>query len=299
MPKIPYTKVFLSYQEQINQLKKRGLHFADEEKASHLLQNISYYRLSGYWYPLLADKQKHLFKPDADFETAFAIYKFDKELRKLIISELEKIEVAIRVKMAYELSIEYGAFWITDENLFTSPALFNNTLAKIKDEYTRSDEEFIVSFKSKYSNPLPPSFILLEITSFGVLSRLFGNLKSSRTKRQIAASFGLSDNVFASWIHSIVYIRNVCAHHSRLWNRPLGIQPLFPKRTINSWLNNKEVCNNKIYYVLSMMVYLLNIVNPNHTFKQKLFALFDHYPNIDARAMGFPTDWQKENLWID
>lgn len=297
MNKVPYKKIFLSYREQIAQLKRRGLLIGNETKALHLLQNISYYRLSGYWYPLLANKEKHLFKPDADFETAFDIYKFDKELRKLIIAELEKIEVAIRVTMAYELSMAYGSLWIANEDLFANAKLYSNTLAKINDEYARSDEEFIVSFKSKYSDPLPPSFILLEITSFGTLSRIYGNLKSSKIKRQIAASFGLSDKVFASWLHSMVYIRNVCAHHSRLWNRPLGIQPLFPRKTAYVWLSDTEICNNRIYYILSMVIYFLNSINPKHSFKQKLENLFATYPNIDRTAMGFPADRNTELLW--
>jgi abortive infection bacteriophage resistance protein len=103
MAKVSYSKPFLSYADQIALLKSRGMKFSNENKALHLLKNISYYRFSGYWYPLLADKQNHVFKPDADFETAFSLYKFDRELRKLIIPELEKIEVAIRSKIAHVL----------------------------------------------------------------------------------------------------------------------------------------------------------------------------------------------------
>jgi abortive infection bacteriophage resistance protein len=111
MPKVLYGKPFLSYKAQIELLKSRGMLFADENKALHLLKKISYHRFSGYWYPLLADKQKFIFKPNATFETAFNLYKLDKELRKLIISELEKIEVAIRSEIAYIMSMTYGSFW--------------------------------------------------------------------------------------------------------------------------------------------------------------------------------------------
>jgi abortive infection bacteriophage resistance protein len=113
MAKIIYKKPFCSYQAQIDLLKSRGMQFANENKVLSLLENISYYRFSGYWYPLLADKQQHIFKPDTDFETAFNLYKFDRELRQLIISELEKIEVAVRSKMAYVLSMAYNSFWST------------------------------------------------------------------------------------------------------------------------------------------------------------------------------------------
>ena len=251
------------------------------------------------WYPLLADKQFHIFKANASFETAFSLYKFDTELRKSITSELEKIEVAIRSQMAYSLSTLYHSFWLEDETLFINVAKHQTTLAKVKDEILRSDEDFIISFKSKYSNSFPPAFITLEITSFGALSRLYENLIAGKAKREIAQSFGLADKVFTSWLHSFVYIRNMCAHHSRLWNRLLQIQPLFPRNTYHTWLSTKSVCNNKVFYILSMVVYFLNTVNPKHTFKQKLENLFLKYPNVDRAAVGFPADWRNELLWKD
>ena len=271
--------------------------FLDESKALRLLEYISYYRFSGYWYPLLADKQNHVFKPNADFETAFSLYKFDSKLRKLIISELEKIEIAVRSKMTHILSTAQNPFWIKDAALFSNQQVYGSTIDKIKEELDRSDEEFIIAFKSKYSNDFPPSFILLEITSFGALSRLYDNLKHGKSRKDIASMFGLSDKVFASWLHSFVYIRNVCAHHARIWNRWLRIQPLFPKNVPNIWLENKTTSNNRLYYVLSMIIYFLNTVNPEHSFKQKLNDLFEKYPNVDKRAMGFPVNWQDEPLW--
>lgn len=271
--------------------------FADETKALHLLGNISYYRFSGYWYPLLADKQNHIFKPNADFETAFNLYKFDREFRKLIISELEKIEVAVRSKMTYVMSLSYDSFWVEDLTLFSNPLVHQSTLNKIQEELSRSDEEFIIAFKSKYANTFPPSYILLEITSFGTLSQLYGNLTSGRAKRDIAKTFGLPDKVLESWLHSLVYIRNMCAHHARLWNRQVGIKPLFPRHTQNTWIDTNGISNRKMYYALSMIIYLLNVVNPNHTFKQKLEDLFVKYPNVDKTAMGFPNNWRNESLW--
>ena len=297
MSKVAYSKPFLSHQDQIFLLKSRGMLFNDEDKALHLLERIGYYRLSGYWYPLLADKQNHIFKIEANFETAFNLYKFDRELRKIISAEVEKIEVAVRSKMAYELSIGYNPFWIEDVNLFSSAINFQEILSKIGEEYLRSNEEFIQVFKSKYSNPLPPSYIILEITSFGTLSRLYRNLKSSKTKRNIAKSFALPDVVFDSWLHSLAHVRNMCAHHVRVWNSLIKIQPLPPRKPQNDWLTNTSISNNRVYYVLSMIIYFLNVINPNHTFKQKLNNLFLKYPNVDKAAMGFPANWDSEPIW--
>ncbi|GHV69345.1 CAAX amino protease [Bacteroidia bacterium] len=297
MTKIIYTKPFLILQEQLAQLKGRGLSFGDDVKALHLLKYISYYRLSGYWYPLLENKQPQVFKSGVTFETVFNLYKFDRELRKIIIGELEKIEIAVRTQMAYSLSIAHGSFWLENESLFVNSAKYRATWDKIRSEMQRSDEEFISAFATKYTNALPPSFITLEIVSFGTLSKLYENLKSDVVKREISQTFGLPDRVFISWLHGLVYTRNVCAHHARLWNRPLGIQPLFPRHTQNSWISTDGLDNKRMYYVLSIVLYFLNTINPKHTFKQKLENLFDKYPNVDQRAMGFPDDWKTEPLW--
>ncbi len=297
MAKIPYRKPATTYQQQLQQLQDRGLKIEDENKAIHLLENISYYRLSGYWYPLLSDKQNHTFKKDAQIETAFSLYCFDKDLRKLVLSELEKIEVAIRAKMIYILAQSHGAFWLTNPNLFSDPIKHAKTLVKIGNEYERSDEEFIKAFIDKYSDPLPPSWMTLEITSFGTLSFLYKNLKPGKDKRAIAHHFGISDSVMETWLHSIVYLRNLCAHHSRLWNRVLSIRPQHPNTPTKTWLKANNISNKKVYFMLCAIKYLLQTVNPKSSFAHKLRELFVKHPNADIAAMGFPADWGNEDLW--
>ncbi|GHT07324.1 hypothetical protein FACS189426_00390 [Bacteroidia bacterium] len=243
MTKALYTKPFLSLHGQMAQLKSRGMKFADEAKALHLLKNVGYYRFSGYWYPLLVNRETHVFKSGATFESAFNLYKFDRELRKLIIGELEKIEVAVRTQMTYSLSVAHGPFWLDDETLFANPVKYIATLDKINSEMRRSDEDFI------------------------------------------------------SWLHGLTYIRNICAHHARLWNRFLQVQPLFPRRMQHTWISIEGLSNRSMYYILSMIVYFLNTVNPKHTFRQKIGNLLRKYPNVDACAMGFPVGWYTEPLW--
>ncbi|MDD2963136.1 MAG: Abi family protein [Bacteroidales bacterium] len=307
MSKVPYSKTALTYEDQLRQLKLRGLIVEDQQKALHLLEVISYYRLSGYWYPLLSDKLNHRFKQNATFEAAFSIYKFDRELRLLVLRELEKIEVAIRAKMIYILSHRLTPFWYLDSSNFLSQHKHSSALEKMKAEYHRSDEEFVQSFRNKYSDPMPPSWMMFEVSSFGTLSTLYSNLKVFREKREIAKYFGLSDVVFSSWLHSIVYLRNICAHHTRLWNREMQIQPAIPRnssRPFIKYLNeiptetgHSMLLNNKVYFFLSMIIYLMESINLNHAIPGKFKALLAKYPNIDTQAMGFPVAWQKENLW--
>lgn len=295
MSKPSYKKAPLTLEDQINKLKERGLLFKNEEKAAHLLEVISYYRLSGYWYPLLEDKKEHLFKAGAEFEKAFNLYKFDRELRQMILCEIEKIEVAVRSKMIYELSHSFGPFWFQDSSLFNNSYKHGKTISKIGDELKRSDEEFIVEFNNKYSDEFPPSWMTLEVTSFGSLSMLYSNLKHK--KREVANYFGLSEKAFQSWPHSIVYVRNVCAHHSRLWNKEIRISPNRPKKTKHLWLNDLEIRNDKLFYFLSMIIYLLNTINSKHSFPQRFNDLLVRYPDSFPGAMGFKEGWRNEPLW--
>lgn len=297
MSKIPFNKPPLTYSQQLQLLKDRGLTIDNEERTLHLLESISYYRLSGYWYPLLQDKKNHIFKANTNFDTAFRLYCFDREFRKLVLAELEKIEVAVRAKMIYILSHKYGAFWFSKPSLFKNPVKHADSITKIGQEYDRSDEEFIKAFASRYSDPLPPSWISIEITSFGTLSTLYSNLLPGTEKRAIAHHFGVSDSVFQTWLHSIVYLRNICAHHSRLWNKSMSIRPQFPKNTMKQWIDMTNVQNNKTYFMLSMIQYLLQTVNPKSTFSSRLKLLLSKYDNVDVRAMNFPVNWESEPLW--
>jgi abortive infection bacteriophage resistance protein len=311
MAKAPYSKPALSYAGQLQQIKHRGLQVGNEARALHLLEYVSYFRLSGYWYPMLAiPKENHIFKPDSTFENAFELYCFDRKFRQLVMSELEKIEVGIRAKMIYILSHANGPFWFQNAKLFKDMGRHATSMAKLTHETSRSDEEFMKSFRLKYTDPFPPSWMMFETFSFGALSSMYTNLKPGRTKRSVAGYFGLNDTTFSSWIHSLTYIRNICAHHSRLWNRTLSISPQIPIGTARTFLNNLHlpnqipgeppVHNNKSsYFLCSMIIYLLNTVSPNHRFRTRLSDLFIQYPMVDRFAMGFPVNWANEFLWQD
>ncbi len=236
------------------------------------------------------------------------MYCFDRKLRSLILSELEKIEISIRAKMIYILEHGIGSYWFCNSGNFKNVVRFSKTIGKINSEVSRSDEDFIKDFKDKYSNPLPPSWMSFEVSSFGTLSMIYSNLKATSHKRSIANFYGLNERQFESWIHSLVYIRNVCAHHSRLWNKELQISPQKP-RVVNprtsrpfpypskDWIDTSCVDIKRLYMSISIIAYFLQTINPSNTFKNKLLDLFRTYPTINIGAMNFPPDWQVQPLW--
>lgn len=315
MRRSSYNKSSLSYQQQIDLLRQRGMEINNPQKTLHLLSHLSYYRLSGYWHALLKEpKSDHMFKESTTFEQAFKLYCFDRELRLLITNQIEKIEVSIRAILTYKCSIELGTFWLSNSSNFNSSInrrsgikRYDEVINRIGGEINRSKETFVIDYKEKYIETLPPGWITLEVCSFGNLSTIYSLLKNGHIKRKIAQEFQLPDSVFQTWLHSLVYVRNICAHHSRLWNKKLKIQPMSPRRPRQPWIEsfntidtrtgNEIDVKDKVYYSISMIQYLLNTINPNNTFKEKLSALFEKYPLIDKKAMGYTDTWNEEPLW--
>ena len=296
MAKTQYTDSSLSVDDQINLLKSRNLSFCDEEQAKHVLQNLSMFRMKGYLYPLQSDKVNHIYKNGAMFEHALELYRFDSDLRRLLFKRIEQIEVSVRTKFSEIMAGNSDHFW------YTVPANFKNAndhaglLNSIQRELNRSDDDQIVNFFNTYSNQWPPSWMAMEVSSFGTLSLLYKCVNAGSCKRDIANYYGLRDTVFESWIHSLVYVRNICGHHSRLWNRALRIQPVTPKRNLHPFVT-QPVRTNRVYYVMCIIKYLLNIIEPNNNFTSQVNWLFIEHPSVNKSAMNFPSNWEMESLW--
>lgn len=294
-----YTKQPLDYSQIIQQLKSRGLLFHDEAIAKNAFKVISYFRLANYLRTFEIPNSNHVFLPNSYFEDALHIYYFDKKLRALIFTAIQSIEIALRSKIIHHVSMRHGAFWFADDTICISKTAFQDNLAKIKKEIRRSKEDFIQEHFAKYDVPeVPPVWKTLEVTSFGVLSKLFYNLNDIKVKKKIAREFNLPQHIcLESWIRSIVVLRNCLAHHARIWNRRFSQMPAMPCNLRGNWIDTNHVRPVKLYVLLSCLAYLQDNIHPNNDFKIKLKELLAQYPHINLHAMGFPANWQKEPLW--
>ena len=298
-----FEKKATTIEEQIAQLRERGLTINNEGLAAHYLSHVSYYRLGEYWYSMQYDKEQHLFKENSKFEDVVALYSFDSELRILLFAVIEKIEISLRTKLIYHLSHEVDPWWFQNFDLFTDSKALVKTLANLEEELERTKDESIKNHNKKHKDDLrfPPCWKSLEQTSFGALSKLYGNLKHTvKSKDYIAAEFGAVNHTYLpSWLQSIAQIRNYCAHHSRLWNKNLPGNPKLLTTPPNNWIANVPTQGEfqKLYVHLCLMKYLLNIIQPENTFTDKLYSLFEKYPNVDPNALGMKPDWYNEPLW--
>ena len=246
-----------------------------------------------------ADKQTHQFKPGSTFENAVALYEFDNELRQLLFSAIQRIEVALRSKIIQHFSMRHGAFWFMQMDLHDSEHRFLENLNALDREVTRSKEDFIKEHFRNYDKPeFPPAWKTLELASLGTLSKLYYNFADKKTKKIIAREFNLPQHeVLESWMRSLAALRNHCAHHARIWNRFLNATPQLNARLRGLWINNYQVDANKLYATLCYIAYWLDSMERGDDFMGRLKALLNKYPSVDVAAMGFPQGWENEPLW--
>lgn len=328
---LAYSKPWVGYCDQLAQLRERGLIVTDEAAALNCLERIGYYRLSGYWFPfrertelccpLTAEGSPRFkkgmqdklvldtFKPGATFQHAVDLYVFDKRLRLLALDALERIEVALRVDIAHTLGRH-------DPFAYLEGSLLKDDFAKKLQPNTgltqhhqwlqnharliqRSKEHFIQHNKIKYGLPLA-IWVACEIWDFGALSHLFAGMKP-KDQDVISKKYGIAKGVvLASWLRSLAYLRNVCAHHSRLWNRNIVEQPKKPQHSEVSLFEGAWESPHTLarpFLLFCIMQHLLNTVHPNSTWWQRVRGHLLSFPelshlNLDLDGMGIVLGWE-------
>lgn len=300
-PKVPYTKPALTIAQQIAKLQGEGMVIADPALAQHCLQHISYYRLSAYWLFFEHPKGQAgpRFKPGTTFEEVVALYEFDRNLRLLVLDAVERVEVAIRGSWAYVLATKAGAHGYLNQPLYSNYHRFKGNRDKLDEETGRSKDTFILHYKAKYSGPKrPPVWMASELMSFGLLSRWYALLKDRGDRQAVSAPFTLDEKIFVPMVQHISTVRNICAHHGRLWNRKLKATLKLPKSNPPELANAlNRTANDKLYNTLAFLKYLLDQCDPTNTWGQRLI---DHMETLAAgreAAMGFPADWRDYQLW--
>lgn len=295
-----YTKPFVSITDQITSLQSRGLTFNNPIKAASYLSNISFYRLRAYTYPFQDNTDpNHPFIQKISFEEIIKLYVFDRQFRLFVLDAIEKIEVSMRTQIIYNWAQNHGSHWHCDASLYRNSAQFARDFVRLQTEVDRSQETFIEHYKNTYTNPVdPPSWMGLEVTSMGLLSLIFRNLKLGSEKKAVTKYYGLGKvDILENWMHAFSNIRNICAHHSRLWNRRLTAHITIPYNTTNLFITDKNILPYKIYAALACMKYILDTISPGNTFAKRLVELMKTCPLAQEKEMGFPKDWQKDPFW--
>jgi abortive infection bacteriophage resistance protein len=298
---VKYHKPSLSTSDLADLLLQRGLD-ADRNTLMERLEAVSYYRLSAYWFTFrCSGASEESLIPGTTLTEVWTRYTFDRQLRLLVMDAIERIEVAIRSQLVRHHASHTGPFGYLDRaNLpGMSASRHREFLGKIRKEASRSREDFVQHYFDKYSSEHDlPIWMACELMTFGHMLTLFRHTETA-TKQSIAASYGVADKVLESWLLTLNYIRNLCAHHARLWNRGLGTKnPTIPRaRKHPDWHAPVPIESDRLFGTLTIPQYMLTHVAPQSAWKERLLCLFDQYPSVPRRFMGFPDNWQESPLW--
>ena len=142
----------------------------------------------------------------------------------------------------------------------------------------------------------------MEIGSLGTLSKIFKNLSHQLPeKARISQEMGLNiHSELSSWLEAIVYLRNIIAHQSRLWSRNMV---KVPKHKLNNprhvWLSVpvQQTEKKKVFLNVSSLIYLCNVVTPNHRIKTKIINLLEADASMPIHKIGFIKGWRQHPLW--
>lgn len=294
-----YTKEAKSFDEQAEILLNRGL-IGDIDEITSFLSRVDYYSFSGYLYSF-RDFENDNFLSGTKFEKIKNIYQFDSKLRKLTFSYIEKIEIGVlRSQFVEKYTLEFGPFGYLNPLNYRLDDLndFDYFVDKIKNSVKNSQEQFVKLYYSKYDEENLPLWMVSNLVSMNVLSRML-EASPSRICKLISEEYKLNFNVLVSFLHSLTYIRNICAHHYYLWNRNISIKPTFPNKIENhpEFHMPEKISNNRYYAVLATLKYLMDFIEPNNTLVEEFDMLLREYPDVPIDKLGIPENWKLSKMF--
>ena len=276
----------LTVPEQIENLKQLNLQIDNESFAAQFLNHVSYFRFIKA-YSLGLKPRNGCYSDSVTFEHLVDLYEFNTEFRQLLFPQIEKIEVTLRCRLSNYFCVTYGVLGYQDLQNFSSSVFHHSFMQEAQNEIKRNRRApFIKNFQENYEDGVIPFYALVEIFSFGTLSKFFKNLKNP-DKKAIASTYQVAFPYLESWIESISYVRNICAHYGRLYNTKLTKKPKIYKED-----QVLGVSNERIFGVLCCMKHLLSEDASWGKFLYDMATLFQNHPKTDIKTMGFPQNWK-------
>lgn len=324
-----YVKPWRSFGEQVDLLAGRGVDVEPRPRTLALLRTVGHYRLSGYLYPFRGtqvdpatgrSRVLSTYEPGTSIAGVAEIVDFDRRLRLLVLDGVEWIEVALRVQVGSVLG-NRSAFAHLDPATFlpvfgdhqldpatgwrTRPSRHAEWLARVAGRRASSDEASVAHFRDRYDDQMP-IWALTEILELGHLSRLYQGLTDDLAA-EIADAFRTpTKRLMASWLASVNYVRNVAAHHARLFNRKLQHAPGRPRPGAVPLLDHLRADDHPkgafgVYNALAVIAYLLRAVDAHDEWVDRAVALlrsFPATPPLPVSVIGVPDSWSEQALWL-
>jgi len=277
----------MTVSEQIANLREKGMIIENEDFAKTFLNDVSYFRLIKAYSIGLKVKNGNYDK-NVRFEDVVNLYLFNSNFRQQIFLQIEKVEINLRCRLSNYFCNRYGVLGYEDVNNFVDATHHNELLEDVQREVARNTKApFVKNFLYGYEDSKIPLYALVELFSFGTLSKFYKNMKNE-DKKAVAVMYGVGYTYFESWIEALSYVRNVCAHYGRLYNAKLSKTPQLYKP-----YTEKGISNFRIFATLITLKYLVPNDRHWHDFLQVIELLIKKYPSVNLNFIGFPKEWKE------
>lgn len=305
-------KVFKEYDELLDILRARNMVINDPLRAQRKLTQVGYYRLSGYWYTARkfdwvdgqtpnnkkTKKVHNEFHPNTTFENIFDLYLFDKHLRIELSDAIERIEIFLRTIIAHEIGRISPTAYL-DKKQFSKDAFIPESKTpnyrewlerhdKLLDE---SKEDCIIHYRN--SGQPVPIWVACEAWDFGTMSRFFSML-TGKNQDMICNRIDIdSRKALENWFINLNGIRNKCAHHSRVFNKPNLRGLILPQKGYFNLLELGRYEKDRLYGLITVIWFLLKKIGNNSSWIYRIADLIDNMPTVkgsDIQSLGLSTD---------
>ena len=290
-----------TYREQVALLTDRGMRIDSQADAESLLRRVGYYTLSGYSYPFRFKEANGLrtgrFRPGTSLAQIQSLWEFDNRLRAAAFGPLQHVETFLRALLGYSLGE-------INPMIHRNPALLSidrasdypRWVSKLDQQVRESREEFIVHHREKRSSVVP-IWVAVDVLDWGGLSYLY-SFAPLQVRDHVAAEFALTAAQLKSWMKALNVVRNVCAHHSRFYNRYYSLTPKLPRPGQRPSLDAIAPVKDSTFAMLTLLQHLASsTLGANMRVLPAVMRSFPIDAGLDVAATGAPEGWDALDLW--
>lgn len=248
---------FFTYKELVAKLKNKGLAIINEFKLTHCLELYNYQNIiNGYKKPFLTEYFYKKYLPNANSQMIIDLFHFNREISKILISDLQSIEMWLSSLISYKLmeivnQLHPGEITISALSnnekiqLFKTNSnwkIISQSLQKNFDEL-KANKEYIDCHWTNWEEV--PLYSLPLLWTFGVLTKLFTCL-NGKIQHQILEKFipikNINIQTFISLLYCFKDLRNKISHHEPIYQFKFEISKITYKICLlNSQVNQQQL----------------------------------------------------------
>ena len=301
-----FTKTPSNIFEQIELIKLKGISIEDDAFARRVLTHVYYHRLQAYCFPYEIvgreniDKSSHSLIFGKSFKHVFKLYTFDRSLRLLLLEAIEIVEIALRAHFVQVLAEKYGPHAYLKPDIFYRQDIYANCIANLDKQLLRNNEALVNNCRANYKKPpYPPIWAVSELLTLGGLSRWLENIKKRQDRQAVAQKLNLDEVVARSFSHHLTHVRNICAHHGRIWNRKFTLTMRLPINpvSLSSQFNKNRFDQRKVFNTLVVLCWCVKTIDPETTWPARLKALLKTRSDKELESIGVVNGWADFELF--